>query len=203
MPVLDIRPLSREETAFVYNEYLRADFADDERKPLSAILRSLDAGCYLCLGAFSGGQLLAYAFFIFNQSPAGRNYLLDYFAVLESHRAHGVGSRFLQALPRHLSDPALLIIEVENPDFAADAVEKVLRERRIAFYRKNGAVDTGIAFWFFDVEYLLMGIPMQGTAWTPDQIRDAYTAILRSVIPPRVLRENQRFHESSAKNKEL
>ena len=195
MNALDIRPLARDEVAFVYHEYLEADFSDDERKPLSMILQSLDAGRYLCLGAFCGDQLLAYAFFIFDTAPAGRNYLLDYFAVREDLRAQGIGSRFLKALPGILPDPALMILEVENPDYAEDPGEKALRLRRIGFYQKNGAVDTGVAFWFFDVEYRLMGISMNGAACTPDRVRTAYTTTLRTVIPPALLRKNLRFHE--------
>lgn len=65
--------------------------------------------------------------------------LLDYMAVREEHRKHGVGSEFLKNIYK-IADlkNKLLICEVENPK-TGTAQEQETRQRRVYFYRKNGA----------------------------------------------------------------
>ncbi|NLF89167.1 GNAT family N-acetyltransferase [Candidatus Bathyarchaeota archaeon] len=63
--------------------------------------------------------------------------LLDYLAVKETYRKRGLGSEFL----RNVYEIAglknkLIICEVEDPKTGAD---KEARQRRVYFYRKNGA----------------------------------------------------------------
>ncbi len=63
--------------------------------------------------------------------------LLDYLAVKEKHRKHGLGSEFLKNVFKigGLKNK-LLICEVEDPKTGTD---QETRQRRVYFYRKNGA----------------------------------------------------------------
>lgn len=65
--------------------------------------------------------------------------LLDYLAVKEEHRKHGVGSEFLKNIYKitGLRD-RLFICEVDDPKIG-NAQEQETRQRRVYFYRKNGA----------------------------------------------------------------
>jgi GNAT superfamily N-acetyltransferase len=63
--------------------------------------------------------------------------LLDYMATNSAHRGKNIGSLFLQARHRDLEEnKKYFIMEVEDPEFGDNKEE---RERRLAFYKKNGA----------------------------------------------------------------
>jgi GNAT superfamily N-acetyltransferase len=65
--------------------------------------------------------------------------LLDYMAVKEAHRKHGVGSEFLKNIYKITGyRDKLFIIEVEDPK-TGTLQEQETRQKRIYFYRKNGA----------------------------------------------------------------
>lgn len=65
---------------------------------------------------------------------------LWYLAVQPSLRGGGLGSALYQAIARGaLAQHRLLIFEVEIPAEAPDEASRRLRERRIEFYRRNGA----------------------------------------------------------------
>jgi predicted GNAT family acetyltransferase len=65
--------------------------------------------------------------------------LLDYMAVKEAHRKHGVGSEFVKKINEITGfKNKLFIIEVEDPK-TGTAQEQETRQRRVYFYRKNGA----------------------------------------------------------------
>lgn len=63
---------------------------------------------------------------------------LWYLAVAPEARNRGIGTRFYHALLARIPSPVLLI-EVEMPEEASDAPQRQLAERRIAFYRRQGA----------------------------------------------------------------
>ncbi len=63
--------------------------------------------------------------------------LLDYMAVKEEYRKRGVGSEFLKNIYTVTGwKNKLFILEVENPKTGTD---QETRQRRVYFYRKNGA----------------------------------------------------------------
>jgi hypothetical protein len=65
--------------------------------------------------------------------------LLDYLAVKEEHRKHGVGSEFLKKINEITGlKNSLLLCEVEDPKTGSEQ-EQETRQRRVYFYRKNGA----------------------------------------------------------------
>lgn len=65
--------------------------------------------------------------------------LIDYLAVKEAYRKHGVGSEFIKKI-YEITDlkNKIFIIEVEDPK-TGTAQEQETRQRRVYFYRKNGA----------------------------------------------------------------
>ena len=85
--------------------------------------------------------------------PEGPCWLLDYYAVCQGGRGQGAGSAFWRQLPGQLDGCQGLLIEVEDPDTAPTAPERETRRRRIRFYLKNGARETGCRCRLFGVEY--------------------------------------------------
>jgi GNAT superfamily N-acetyltransferase len=73
---------------------------------------------------------------------------LWYLAVRPELRSGGLGSTFYQSIAASvLAHHRLLIFEVEMPAEAPDEANRRLRERRINFYRRNGArLLTGIQY---------------------------------------------------------
>jgi len=63
---------------------------------------------------------------------------LWYLAVTPEARNHGVGAWLYHAVLARVSSPVMLI-EVEMPEEAADMTQRQFAERRIAFYRRQGA----------------------------------------------------------------
>jgi GNAT superfamily N-acetyltransferase len=96
--------------------------------------------------ARDGEQLLGLALFTSYREP--RLGFLDYMAIQPAARNRGLGSALFGAVAGQVSRdlsapgrPALgLAFEVDRPQDASDPAERRLRERRIGFYERNGAV---------------------------------------------------------------
>ena len=139
------RKLNEKELTRVYLDEMRRDFPPTELKPLSMILNSEADGTAHTWGVFDGEQLAAYLLMV---RPAGSKVSqLDYFAVLPAYRAQGLGAKLLAALPEYEKDAQAILIEAEVPDKAEDEAMAV---RRLGFYARCGARDTGFTEHLFD-----------------------------------------------------
>lgn len=137
-PALTWRLLTATELEHVYRDEMRRDFPPGELKPLSVVLRSNAAGTSHTWGVFDGETLAAYLLMV---RPAGCILSqLDYFAVVPAYRAAGLGAQLLAALPAYEKGARAILIESECPEKAADAA---LAQRRLGFYARCGAQDTG------------------------------------------------------------
>jgi len=116
--------------------------------------------------------------------------LLEYLAVGALDRSRGVGGQLLDRVVRDLeaAEPrrAGLLLEVEPPASALGD-ERVIRERRIRFYERHGAmVVPGTASYRVPrthgagtLPYVLMWRPFRGgAALTGVRLRDAVAAVL-------------------------
>ena len=91
------RLLTGQELTEVYLNEMRRDFPAGELKPLSMILTSEADGTAHTWGVFDGDTLAAYLLMV---RPEGcRVSQLDYFAVVPTYRAHGIGAQLLAQLP--------------------------------------------------------------------------------------------------------
>lgn len=166
------------EVEALYEERLKRDFARNELKPLSAIRNMWERDAYDCYGLFDGDAILGYAFF----ARLGRSLLFDYFAIAEGRRDEGLGSVFLQKLADCFENADLVIGEVEAPDSARDAETRALRERRLAFYLRNGCRETEVRASVFGVDYRLLVSPAS-KARTAAELREIYTELYRNILP--------------------
>ena len=77
---------------------------------------------------------------------------LLYFAVKEQQRSKGYGSRIIEELKRIAGDREI-ILNVEKPDQSAE--NNAQRERRIAFYERNGFYQSGFDLRIEGMDYFV------------------------------------------------
>ena len=113
---MKLQKLSPDQVRRIYNERMLVDFPDNERKPLTMILKALSQGSYECLGLFDDQRLVGYTFLVKGEN----DYLVDYLAVYPEQRNKGVGGELLHLLKEGLRDADNIVIEVEDPDNAEE-----------------------------------------------------------------------------------
>ena len=172
------RKLNRDELTRVYCSEMRRDFPPSELKPLIMILDSESAGVAHTWGVFDGETLAAYLLMV---RPAGSSMsLLDYFAVLPAYRAKGLGAQLLAALPQHEKFAKAILIESEWPEKAEDEAMAV---RRLGFYARCGARDTGFTEHLFDAWFRILVLPCPDAGPIEDrQAIDALAECYRKAI---------------------
>ena len=182
MQPFTVEELTLAQIRALYEGRLREDFPPAEIKPLSAIEGAMRRGEYVCFGAMAGDDILSYAFFIQLDGIA----LFDYFAVKKEARGTGVGSAFLQALMAgKLSGMDAVLLEVDDPACAADEAERNIRDRRLAFYLRNGLKDTSVTAVVYGVQFRILALPV-GPCPSPDDTRRMYADLYRAVMPPQI-----------------
>ena len=133
---------------------MRRDFPPTELKPLSMVLNSEAVGDSHTWGVYDGETLVAYLLMV---RPRGATVSqLDYFAVLPACRASGLGAKLLAALPGKEAGADAILIEAECPEKADDEAMAV---RRLGFYARCGAVDTGWTEHLFDAWFRVLFMP--------------------------------------------
>ena len=151
------RKLNEKELTRVYLDEMRRDFPPTELKPLSMILNSEADGTAHTWGVFDGETLAAYLLMV---RPDGSVISqLDYFAVVPAYRAGGLGAKLLAALPEYEAGAQAIIIEAEMPEKAEDEAMAV---RRLGFYARCGAKDTGWTEHLFDAWFRVLVLPCCG-----------------------------------------
>ena len=157
------RLLTGPELTNVYLNEMRRDFPPTELKPLSMILNSEADGTAHTWGVFDGDKLAAYLLMV---RPRGsRISQLDYFAVVPEYRAKGTGAKLLAKLPEYETGADAIIIESEVPEKAEDEAMAV---RRLGFYARCGARDTGYYEHLFDAWFRILVLDCPGGAKLAD-----------------------------------
>ena len=171
------RLLTAEELTNVYLNEMRRDFPAGELKPLSMILNSEAAGTAHTWGVYEDNALVAYLLMV---RPVGCEVSqLDYFAVLPQYRAGGIGAALLAALPDHEKGAQAILIEAECPEKAEDEAMAV---RRLGFYARCGARDTGYYEHLFDAWFRILVLPCPGAPELSD--KDALDALVSATNAP-------------------
>ena len=186
---MDIGLLTLPEIREIYRKRLKHDFPANEVKPFAMIEKAFRDGRYRCYGVREGDDLLAYAFFVLT----GDLYLLDYYAVKKDLRGSGIGSGFLKELgSRCLDEASCVLVEVDDPSSAGSDQEKEIRERRLAFYRRNGLSDTGARAQTFGADFLILEFP-KGEPHSKEEAGAFYLRIYRSLLPERICERQVRI----------
>lgn len=116
-------------------------FPPDERQPFEDLLERADDDNAVSLVHLVESEVVACA--LLTLLPERRCFFFEYLMVDESYRNAGLGGRLYRRLETELvarGGPPRMVLEVEHPDYAADAMAATLRRRRMEFYLRNGAV---------------------------------------------------------------
>lgn len=119
-------------------------FPSAEREPRAVILDSLKTGVGLALSVHSRDETIAIATLHLLKNPAA--VFLVYLATTRNLRGLGLGSALLEytwktgvkKLSESDRQAIALIAEVDSPEESVDIEERHLRQRRIAFFQRQG-----------------------------------------------------------------
>lgn len=156
---MQVKNINIEQLNDLYENHLEHDFPKSELKSLSMIRSYMEQGIYTIYGLYEEKELLAYALFMHNKDSGFQ--LLDYFASNRKYRSMGYGSTLLAMLKQEDTISQGYIIEVETVRTANNEEEKTQRERRIAFYEKNGLRKVAIRASVFGVEFDILYLPLR------------------------------------------
>ena len=181
--------LSPEQVEEIYLSRLKKDFPPDELRPFSSMQALYKMNAYDAFGITDGSSLLGYALFVKRKTDGGEELLLDYYAVSEECRGTGIGSAFLALLQENFSAARCVILEIEDPDAAADEAERRVRERRLSFYLKNGCALTKVKANTFGVDFLILEMQPKKKHEDAD-IADTYLELYKMIAPPAIFEKN-------------
>ena len=194
MDAFAVETLSLPQIRALYRERMTRDFPPDELKPLAMIEKALARDEYVCYGAVNGGGILAYAYFVMLKENGKPYALFDYYAVRQDIRGQGVGSQFIQALiAGPLRDMDCVLLEVDDPVCAQTQEEAEIRNRRLAFYLRNGLRDADVKATVYGVQFKIMTLPV-GSALSREEVRQKFAALYRSLLPARLFQEKVFIH---------
>ncbi|MCL1665909.1 GNAT family N-acetyltransferase [Elizabethkingia ursingii] len=179
------REISFTEFSDIYNRYLVEDFPEDEVKPLYVIENAFAANKYTAYALEEDSKVKAYASFMWKDKDL---LLLDYFAVTqEAGRGGGIGSIFLQKLAQSVKAKGF-IIECEAPEKAINEEERLIREKRIAFYERNGVEMTAVTAEVVGVDFRLLYMPIEAGVESID-IETDFLSIYHNLDPKEFYRK--------------
>jgi len=195
-----IRRLELNEIKSIYRALIKKDFPRNERRPFFSMSKLHSNGKYICLVLEEDNQIIAYATFITDDVIS--SVLLDYFAVDEKLRGSGIGSRFIALIREYWYEKYGIIIECETPDSTKTDNEKVIRKRRIDFYRRAGAEDTSVKWRFIGVHYRILWLPTSQSVYPTDVAGDLpslYSLSLPSALRPFFIRMMKKSNDTIPK----
>lgn len=131
-----IKAQSKEERDRVKALYLSA-FPKEERKPFDLIISKQKAGSADILSIIDKGEFCGLAITAQHNDIV----ILVFFAISDSKRGLGYGSKALQLIAEKYKGKRL-ILEIEDTKAKADNIEQ--RLKRKSFYIKNGMLETGL-----------------------------------------------------------
>lgn len=176
--MLTLRALAEDELPGMY-PWIKANFPDDERRPLAMMRRLLRRGLYEVLALEEAGTPVAYALSLLPKDS--RAVLLDYLVVDPARRGQGLGGTVLTMLRDWYAARAdAIFIESEAP---ATAPDPVMAARRIRFYERTGAVLLPFHVLLFGVDYAMLALPT-GPSLKENDWAAILLDIYRQTLPP-------------------
>lgn len=178
--MLEMKLPTEAQLSEVYQRDLKPSFPAAELKPLREMKQEMKRGEYRPWCLFDGGEIVGEAF-VWTHVPGFA--LFDYLCVTESRRNDGLGSKLIQKLVE--SERGNVVFgESEIPDYAPDPA---MAERRLAFYRRNGAQQAGY-------DSCVFGVPYRTLYWADRPVGDeeicaAHAACYRSSMPKLIYRK--------------
>lgn len=184
---MEIRELSRDQVISLYETRIQHDFPPDEVKPLAHVLNLLERGVYKTFGLFDDNALVAYLFVAIEKKIGYA--LIDFLAVAPDRRGKGYGSYFMEHLSELVPGYKGALLEVEDPDMAADADDLKIREARIRLYTRLGARLTNIFSRTNNVDFRILYMPLNEAA-DDEAVKKALLALYKFALEPKIFAEH-------------
>ncbi|MBO4915134.1 MAG: GNAT family N-acetyltransferase [Oscillospiraceae bacterium] len=164
----------------VYERDLAAAFPPAELKPIRRMMQELERGEYRPWCLFEDGEIVAEAF-VWTAVPGFC--LLDYLCVTAERRNDGLGSAAIEKLVE-AERGNVLFGEAEIAKYAPD---RAMAERRLDFYRRNGARRAGY-------DTCVFGVPYHTLFWAERPVTDgelctAHIETYRNDLPPHIFKK--------------
>ena len=175
------RKMNEKEITKIYETRMTKDFPPMELKPLHNIIDMMEQGIYESLFVYDQ-EPVGYALVLL---PKGISYgLLDYLGTFSENRNQGYGGQVLKELRKYYQDRTLMI-ESEYPE---DAPDRKMAVRRLQFYQRNGAVDTGVESRIFGAHYVNLILSGQQNdmicALPPaEEVKDVLVQLYTGMLP--------------------
>ena len=157
---MELRLATDAELTTAYHRDLHSAFPPSELPPLRALRALTHRDVYRPWCLFDGDELAGEAFSYAPAETPGFT-MFDYLCVAAERRNGGLGSLLIQKLVE-AERGAVLYGEAEIPAYAPD---RAMAERRLAFYKRNGARQAG-----YDV--CLFGVPYHVLYWADGPVAD-------------------------------
>ncbi len=164
----EIKALDLTELKTIYHRYMKIDFPPMELRPYLNMAALSREDCYISYGFYDHEKLIAYACLILQKDKAYA--MLDYFAVMSELRGTGIGSKFLRQLLPLIPTEKGTFVETEKPYSAKSDADRSIRQKRIRFYQKNGALLTTSNCLLFGVDYNLLYFPKEETGQNEEEL---------------------------------
>lgn len=178
--MLHTKRLTLSEMKAIYDAHMPEAFPPSELRPWKNMEMLESEGHYRAYALYEDDTLIAYAFL---SSKDGRYALLDYYAVLSTRRGGGIGSRFFELLREEMHALDGILLEVESVESATTEEERILRERRIAFYLRNGCRLTDVKCLLYGVDFRILELPIQKAAESATAVFTALDSIYHTMFP--------------------
>lgn len=180
---MELIRLTKEQLKDIYENRMKEDFPEAELKPLEAMYDMMDRECYDALAVRVNKEVVGYS--LLTKIPNQSFLLLDYLSVFKEYRQQGCGSQILTKLKEHYSGKTIFI-ESENPKYQEDCA-KAVAQKRLDFYEKNGAVDTGVFTKIWTVPYI--NYTLGTKSLLKKDAEDALNVIYKIMIPNEATRK--------------
>lgn len=160
-----VDPTTKEQFTQMRRLYNRA-FPKAERKPFSMLMKIQGEGMH-CIE--ENGKFCGLVIMMLYDDIA----LLDYFAVSEDARNHGIGSRVLHEVIEKYKDRRFML-EIESTKI--DSPDREMRESRKGFYLRAGLAPE-------DYEVMLFGVRMEIMTYNCHISYEDYHSMYEHILP--------------------
>lgn len=155
-----------------------------ERPPLATFRRYLKTGAAEAFDVLQEGKSAAYAVCTWGEGSV----LCSFLAVEPECRAMGVGSAVLNRLCAFYEGADALIVEVEQPELAESADDRLQREKRIAFYERAGfSLAQGIEYTIWGIPMHLMARPLRPGFEAEKALPAEMRSVYQKLFPPKLM----------------
>lgn len=133
--VTDLQSSEYSEAMELYNSL----FPEEERLSAEQVEEMIGSGVYTLIAArhIALNKIIGFALAVFNKNP--KFLFVDNLAIDSSFQGQGYGSLIFTLLDEMQESGSLgFFFEIELPELAVDAEDKITREKRVNFYKRLG-----------------------------------------------------------------